>query len=72
MKKQFQLAASLICLLSILLLGQEAKAQTDVGVIAIPVPENPVCPGIRTVKCVIQNFGTDPIDSVMLGWELNG
>ena len=52
--------------------GPSVFAQADAGAISIPTPTSPICPGSQNVRAVIQNYGSDTIFSVTVGWKVNG
>ncbi len=73
MRKRFtSKAITLFMIVAGLFSGSNALAQVDAGAISIPTPISPICPGSQTVKAVIQNYGTDTIFSVTVGWDVNG
>ncbi|MEO0312703.1 MAG: hypothetical protein RIQ89_2360 [Bacteroidota bacterium] len=49
-----------------------AKAQVDIGAIAINNPVAPFCTGSNNVSVVITNFGADTITSATISWTVNG
>lgn len=73
MRKHFtSFAFSFSLIVAGLFSGSTVFAQVDAGAISIPEPSSPICPGSQTVKAVIQNYGTDTIFSVTVGWDVNG
>ena len=53
---------------TVIILG---SASNDAGVASIDSP-TVFCPGVKNVKASIQNFGINIINSVTIGWSING
>jgi len=45
---------------------------TDAGVVSIDAPVNPLAAGLQAVRVTIHNFGIAGLDSVTIGWAVNG
>ncbi|MBK7850363.1 MAG: T9SS type A sorting domain-containing protein [Bacteroidetes bacterium] len=73
MRKRFtSKAISFLMIVAGLFSGPSVFAQADAGAISIPTPTSPICPGSQNVRAVIQNYGSDTIFSVTVGWKVNG
>lgn len=54
---------------SLLVLG---TATNDAGVTLLSSPTGSVCPGTYTVSALIQNYGVNQINSISVGWSIDG
>jgi hypothetical protein len=54
---------------SLLVLG---TASNDAGVTLLSSPSGSVCPGTYTVSALIQNYGVNQINSISVGWSIDG
>jgi len=44
----------------------------DAGIAGFPTPIDTVCPGAQLVSATFRNYGNQPLDSVMIYWQVNG
>jgi hypothetical protein len=72
MKKHPLLKTFLFLQICFLLTFRTVFAQTDIGVLSILEPTNPICAGSQTVQVIIRNYGATDITSATVGWEVNG
>ena len=49
-----------------------APAGVDAGILAVASPAKPFANGQRDVKVILKNYGSNPLTSVDISWELNG
>src|SRR5688572_12514934 len=57
-------------LFHILFLCVNANAKVDAGVVALISSVNP-CPGTYDIRIKIKNYGSNYLNSLMIGWQLN-